>query len=177
MVDDPGPSIVVRPSPLDRRRGIVRIGALVIPCALGRSGTTARKREGDGATPIGAFRVLHGYVNRGRWGIPPRAVLPLRGAGVSDGWCDAVGDANYNRFIRLPYPASAETLVRGDRLYDAVIVLDYNVRERIQGRGSAIFFHVAKPGYPPTEGCIAVSPRDMRRLLPLLRPGRIIRVA
>ena len=175
-VEDVGAPIVVRVSPLDRRRGILRLCPLALPCALGRSGTTAHKREGDGATPIGDHAILHGYINRDRWPMPPRAALLLRSVRPSDGWCDATGDARYNRPVALPYPASAETMVRGDRLYDAVLVLDYNVRTRVQGRGSAIFFHVAKPGYPPTEGCIAVSPQHMRLLLPHLRRGRTVRV-
>ena len=178
MVDDlHGAPITVRRSALDPRRGVLRLGPLAIPCALGRSGTTARKREGDGATPIGSYPILHARVNRSRWGMPPLAALPLRGVRASDGWCDAVGDANYNRPVPLPYPRSAETMLRADRLYDAVIVLDHNVTHRAQGRGSAIFLHVAKENYPPTEGCIAVSPRDMRVVLPYLRRGRIVRVA
>ena len=170
------PRIIVRRSPLDPCRGILRLGPLAIPCALGRSGVTAFKHEGDGATPVGSHAILHGYVNRSRWPMAPRAALGLRSVRAEDGWCDAVGDANYNRPVALPYPASAETMVRADRLYDAVVVLDYNVRQRVQGRGSAIFFHVAKPGYPPTEGCIAVSPTDMRQLLPHLRRGRAMQV-
>ena len=106
----------------------------------------------------------------------PRAALPLRTIRPNDGWCDAVGDGQYNRPVSLPYHASAETMVREDRLYDAVLVLDYNITQRVQNRGSAIFFHIAKLGYEPTEGCIAVSPADMGRLLPYLHRGRVIRV-
>ncbi len=51
--------------------------------------------------------------------------------------------------------------MRRDRLYDVVIVLDYNITCHLGQGGSAIFFHIAKPGYPPTEGCVAISPRDM----------------
>ena len=65
-------------------------------------------------------------------------------------------------------------MMRADRLYDAVVVLDYNLTRRSRGLGSAIFLHVANPGHPPTEGCIAVAPRDMRRLLPHLRRARPI---
>ena len=99
----------------------------------------------------------------------PKSALAVRRvrAGV-DGWCDAPDHAAYNRHVRLPFPASAESLARDDRLYDVVVVLDWNCRRRARGRGSAIFFHVAKPGYPPTEGCIAVAPRDMAKLAPFL---------
>ncbi len=90
------------------------------------------------------------------------------------GWCDALYDRNYNRPVRLPYPASAERMWREDRLYDLVIVLDHNQRPRRQGGGSAIFLHVARPGYGATEGCIALARPDLVRLLADIRPGSLI---
>ena len=86
-----------------------------------------------------------------------------------DGWCDAPADRNYNRPVRLPYAASAERLWREDELYDVVVILNYNVRPRSRGRGSAIFMHVARPGYAPTEGCIALARGHLLRLLERLR--------
>jgi L,D-peptidoglycan transpeptidase YkuD (ErfK/YbiS/YcfS/YnhG family) len=59
-------------------------------------------------------------------------------------------------------------MLRADGLYDAVIVLDWNIRPRRRGRGSAIFFHLARPGFAPTAGCVAVTRAVMARLLPLL---------
>jgi L,D-peptidoglycan transpeptidase YkuD (ErfK/YbiS/YcfS/YnhG family) len=73
--------------------------------------------------------------------------------------------------VRLPFPASAERMLRDDRLYDGVVVLDWNVRRRARGLGSAIFVHVARPGYAPTEGCVALSRRDLGRLAPHLKAG------
>lgn len=92
------------------------------------------------------------------------------------GWCDAPSDPNYNRQVRYPYRASAEALWRDDGLYDLVAVLDYNVRPRVRGRGSAIFMHVARPGYLPTEGCIALRKDHLRRLLSLTGRGSTINV-
>ena len=54
---------------------------------------------------------------------------------------------------------------RDDRLYDIVVVLDCNLNPAVKGQGSAIFFHIARPGYSPTEGCVAVSPEHMRLIL------------
>jgi L,D-peptidoglycan transpeptidase YkuD (ErfK/YbiS/YcfS/YnhG family) len=98
----------------------------------------------------------------------PRLGLPVRVMRRSDGWCDDVDDGNYNRKVRLPYTASAETLWRDDRIYDVIVVLDHNRRPRSKGCGSAIFMHVAHPDYAPTAGCIALSLGDLRRLLGLL---------
>ncbi len=80
-------------------------------------------------------------------------------------WCDDAGDGRYNRPLRLPLAASHEVMRREDRLYDVVVVLDWNVRSRLIGRGSAIFFHQATPDLGPTAGCVALRPADMRRLL------------
>jgi L,D-peptidoglycan transpeptidase YkuD (ErfK/YbiS/YcfS/YnhG family) len=107
----------------------------------------------------------------------PSTRLPVRRtrSGV-DGWCDAPTHAAYNRPVRLPFPASTESMTRTDRLYDFVVVLDWNMRRRGRGRGSAIFLHIARPGYPPTAGCVAVSPTDMLRLSPFLSPRTRLRV-
>lgn len=149
------------------RTGIVRCGNLRFPCALGRTGTRVLKREGDGATPLGTFRLSHAYYRADK-ALRPQTLLPMRRLRREDGWCDAAGDRNYNRLIRHPYPASAEHLWRKDGLYDLIVVLDYNERPRIAGRGSAVFLHVVTPGLAPTEGCIALRRADLLRLLPLL---------
>ena len=167
-------TLVVRRSPLGPSRAVLQAGSLRLPAAIGRGGMTSRKREGDGATPIAAMRLLSAWRRPGRPAL--RTSLPTRFSRPRDGWCDAPGDPAYNRPVRLPHRASAETMQRGDRLYDFVVVLDWNVRSRARGRGSAIFLHVAKPGYEPTAGCVAVSPADMRRIAPLLRPNSRLRV-
>lgn len=122
------------------------------------------------------MRPLWGYFRPDRV-APSPARLRLHPILPGRGWCDEPEDRNYNRPVRLPYPASSETLLRDDHLYDVVVVLDWNMRPAVRGRGSAIFLHLARPGYLPTEGCIAVSPRTMARLLPLLEHGRRVRVA
>jgi L,D-peptidoglycan transpeptidase YkuD (ErfK/YbiS/YcfS/YnhG family) len=156
-------------------RGTLRVGDLRFPCALGRSGCTARKREGDGATPIGQWR-LRAVLYRPDRLRRPRTALPVRAIRRRDGWCDAQADRNYNRPVRLPYPASAERLWREDALYDLLVVLDYNERPRTRGRGSAIFMHVAKSGYAPTEGCIALARPHLARLLERLDLRATVRV-
>lgn len=159
----------------DRRRGWLVRGATRYPCALGSGGPSRRKREGDGATPVAAMRVLGGYYRADR-AIRPPARLGLKPIGPRDGWCDDVGDGRYNRPVILPVSARHECLRRSDHLYDLVLVLDWNIRPRIRGRGSAIFFHLARPDHGPTEGCIAVSATVMRRLLPVLGRGTVVRV-
>jgi L,D-peptidoglycan transpeptidase YkuD (ErfK/YbiS/YcfS/YnhG family) len=143
---------------------------LRLRCALGRAGVKARKREGDGATPRSRMDLHKVYYNPARAGRPATA-LPVSAARPNDGWCDAPSDRNYNRRVCHPYPVSAERLWRTDGLYDLVVVLDYNITPRVRGLGSAIFMHVARPGYTPTEGCIALKRGDLQKLLARVRPG------
>jgi L,D-peptidoglycan transpeptidase YkuD (ErfK/YbiS/YcfS/YnhG family) len=106
----------------------------------------------------------------------PLTSLPLRAIRSNDGWCDAPTDRNYNRPVRHPYPASAERLFRSDALYDIVVVLSHNARPRVCGGGSAIFMHVARPGYGPTEGCIALKREHLLRLIRHLGRGATVHV-
>jgi len=98
----------------------------------------------------------------------PSTALPSRPIAPDDGWCDASGDPAYNRMVKLPYPASCETLWRADGLYDLVVPLGYNDDPVVPGAGSAIFFHLAKQedgGLGATEGCVALRLVDMRAVL------------
>lgn len=144
-------------------------------CAIGRGGIAARKTEGDGATPGGGFplrRALYraDRTDRPRTGLPCRAIAPL------DGWCDAPGDPLYNRPVGHPYPASAERLWRADACYDLLAVIGFNDDPVVDGAGSAIFLHVARPGYPPTEGCVALALEDLRTVLAEWRPDDTIEI-
>src|SRR5918993_4858782 len=82
-------------SPLDPRRGRVVAGPFAMPCALGRTGVTHDKREGDGGTPAGRHRALQAFFRPDR-AKRPRTMLPLRPIGPRDGWCDDPGDRRYN---------------------------------------------------------------------------------
>ena len=161
--------IVVFPRPGHPQRGVLRVGALALPCALGRSGTTWMKREGDGATPAGRYRLLSLRLRPdrviGRPGKVPAAVMRR-----NEGWCEDPRSGRYNRPIRLPSADGHEDMWRGDRLYDIVGVLDWNIRPRASRRGSAIFLHLARSGHTPTAGCIALSLHDLERLLAAAGP-------
>lgn len=165
------PHLRVRAQIGDRSKGHLLAGPAVIPCALGRAGIVPVKREGDGGSPRGVVRLRGGRFRLDRLGARPRSGLALVATRPGDGWCDDPRDRRYNRPIRLPAPGtSAETLWREDGLYDVVIDLDHNRGPIRPGRGSAIFLHIARPGYEPTEGCVALSREHLLRLLPRLGP-------
>ncbi len=169
------PAIIVRPGPGPVSGALLWMQDLVFPAVIGRTGRAVRKREGDGSTPLGRMRILGGFYRADRLRIPQTALpmVPIRG---DMGWCDAPAHACYNRLVRLPFAASHELMCRDDRLYDVCLVLDWNMTERRRHRGSAIFWHLTHERRRPTEGCIAVEPAAMLRLLPLLRRGMAVHV-
>ena len=144
-------------------------------CTLGRGGVTTDKREGDGATPAGAYP-LRQLLYRSDRLAPPTNALPTSPLRPRDGWCDDPGHSTYNRPVTLPLDASAESMWRDDQLYDLVVVLGYNDDPVVSGLGSAIFLHVASPEYSPTEGCIALAKEDFLTVLADITPGSDIRI-
>lgn len=147
-----------------------------VRCALGKGGVIEAdaKREGDGASPIGiwAIRRLLYRPDKGA----PQTALPAFPINEADGWCDDPADSAYNRPVTLPYPASAERMWRDDHVYDLVLVLGHNDDPPVPGMGSAIFMHLARDHYMPTEGCIALSREDMQAVLALARLGDAVEI-
>jgi len=160
--------IRVRPLPACRSRGVMVAGGLTIPVALGRAGIKANKREGDGATPAGAFRPVRLWWRADR-GPPPAGVLPIRRIRPDDAWSEDPRERNYNRPMRIG-AQHGDRLWRQDRLYDLVVEIDHNRCPRIAGRGSAVFIHVARSGLSPTAGCVAMTLGNLRRLVARLGP-------
>jgi L,D-peptidoglycan transpeptidase YkuD (ErfK/YbiS/YcfS/YnhG family) len=135
-----------------------------VRAALGRSGVTANKREGDGATPTGTFK-LRGLLYRADRLDRPQTMLDVGVISRSSGWSDDPRDPAYNRPVPLPHDFSHERLWRDDGLYDLIVPLGYNDAPVLPGVGSAIFLHVARPDYAPTEGCVALAVADLLALL------------
>ncbi|HVP86394.1 MAG TPA: L,D-transpeptidase family protein [Rhizomicrobium sp.] len=144
-------------------------------CAVGRGGIAMKRREGDGITPIGHFPIRKILYRPDRL-ARPESGLPVEQIAPDDGWCDAPGDPNYNRPVKLPYPASAESMWRDDRLYDVVALLGFNDDPVIDAAGSAIFLHCAREDYGPTEGCVALKLTDLLNALSGLKPGASIEI-
>jgi L,D-peptidoglycan transpeptidase YkuD (ErfK/YbiS/YcfS/YnhG family) len=146
--------------------GMLTLGGDSFRATLGRGGVRADKREGDGATPVGVLplrRVLY----RPDRVPPPVSAVAVDALSPTDGWCDDPAHNDYNRLVQLPMDGRAETLWRDDPLYDIIGVLGWNDRPVRPGAGSAIFLHVAPPGFTPTDGCVALAPADLRRVLEL----------
>jgi L,D-peptidoglycan transpeptidase YkuD (ErfK/YbiS/YcfS/YnhG family) len=143
--------------------------------AIGRTGVSPHKVEGDGATPAGIFLLLAAFYRADRLSPPPTR-LPLRALTPSDAWVDDPADRNYNQLVTLPYPAHTEAMWLDDRVYDLLVVIGYNTAPVVPGAGSAIFLHIARPDFSPTEGCIAIAQPDLVALMPRLGPASRITI-
>jgi L,D-peptidoglycan transpeptidase YkuD (ErfK/YbiS/YcfS/YnhG family) len=161
--------LTVRRKPGIATRGWLVAGPWTLPVALGRGGIKANKREGDGGTPRGTFRPVRLWWRADR-GPRPATRLPVRRIGPQDGWCEDPSDRLYNRPVRVAAGSEADRLMRADALYDLIVEIDHNMRPRVAGRGSAVFIHLARPGFAPTAGCVALTGPALRRLVARLGP-------
>lgn len=125
------------------------------------------KREGDGGTPRTTLPLRRVFYRADR-GQRPLSLLPVRPITKTDAWCDDSQDRRYNTLISRPEGEAEERLWRADNLYDVIVELGWNDRPVHRGRGSAIFWHLARPGFTPTAGCVAVSAEVFRKVLPRL---------
>jgi len=144
-------------------------------CALGRSGLSADKSEGDGATPVGYFDLRRVMYRDDRL-AQPKTRLPVAPLAPNDGWCDDPEHPRYNQPVTRPFEHSHEALWRDDNLYDVIVILGHNDDPPVRGAGSAIFLHVARPDYGPTEGCVALAAPDLLDILSTCGPGDRIRI-
>lgn len=147
-------------------RGL-RFRGRVIPCVVGHRGIIRNKREGDGGTPAGTMRVVGVLYRADRSKSPAFWASAI---GPRDLWSDDPSDPNYNRMVQSPHGYSHERLRRGDRLYDLILVTDWNIGGT-KGRGSAIFVHRWRRAGVPTAGCIAVPPQSLRWIAAHIAPG------
>lgn len=136
------------------------------PCAIGKGGITSNKREGDGATPRGTH-YMSGILYRADR-TPPitgEMILPR------DLWCDAPDHPDYNLLVKAPFQHSHEKLRRADRLYDLVIITDWNWPNATPHKGSAIFIHRWRRPRYPTEGCVAFRADHLRWISDRITPS------
>jgi L,D-peptidoglycan transpeptidase YkuD (ErfK/YbiS/YcfS/YnhG family) len=135
--------------------------------AVGAAGVSSTKTEGDRATPAGTFPLPFGMYRSDRI-QPPDTSLPMTPLREAHAWVDDPNDAKYNQLIELPYTAHTEEMWRADGIYDLLLVVGYNMNPTRPGAGSAIFLHIARPHFTPTEGCIAIERNVLLELVPLL---------
>ena len=132
----------------------LRVGDRLLPCVIGKNGVSKLKREGDGKTPTGKHQIVGMLYRPDKISRPRKWALPIR---PRDIWSDDVKDPNYNLMGTSPSLFGHEQLFRSDRLYDLILITNWNWPYAVKGRGSAIFIHSWRQNAIPTEGCIALS--------------------
>jgi L,D-peptidoglycan transpeptidase YkuD (ErfK/YbiS/YcfS/YnhG family) len=148
------------------------------PARVGFNGLRENRREGDGTTPIGTFRI--GPV---MYGIAPNPGVryPYRRLRCGDWWVEDPRSPHYNTFRRVPcgqkppFRTTTPDMSKETKAFPHLAVVEFNMRPVVPGRGSGIFLH-AQTGRA-TAGCISLRRADLVRVLRWLAPGAQPRIA
>jgi len=119
------------------------------------------KREGDGASPAGAFRIAHTF------GYEPYGPLDYIHLTDATECVDDPKSAAYNTIVEHTGSAdwtSSEHMHRDDGLYSIGAVVDHNPTHT-PGAGSCIFLHVWSGPGSTTVGCTAMDKDKLESLL------------
>jgi D-alanyl-D-alanine dipeptidase len=157
-----------------------------LPVVVGRSGlgwgrglnppssTGPQKKEGDGRSPAGIFRLPYafGYA-------PPGEVsaikLPYIQCTSSVECVDDTNSASYNIIVDRGAVAkvdwkSSEKMRMSDDEYKLGVFVEHNTSPTEAGAGSCVFMHIWKASGHPTSGCTAMSAGGIESLLGWLDP-------
>ncbi len=135
-------------------------------CCIGRKGITKNKYEGDFKTPSGKFKIGTLYWRNDRVKLPETKLI-CKKIKKNMVWCNDVNSKFYNKEINKKKNIRYEKLFRNDYKYDYFILIEYNYKNTLKNKGSAIFIHLTK-NYKPTAGCIAISKKDFLILVRLI---------
>jgi L,D-peptidoglycan transpeptidase YkuD (ErfK/YbiS/YcfS/YnhG family) len=155
--------------------GLLKYKNLKFKCALGKAGIGEKKKEGDFITPKGKYKIIKVYYRADRI-KKIKTNFRLYQIKKNLGWCDDPLSKNYNKLIKLPSIFSYEKLYRKDKLYDLILVLNYNFKPIIKNKGSAIFIHIANKNYKKTMGCIGLKKKDLIFILKDIKKNITVKI-
>ena len=138
-----------------------------LKCSLGKSGLSRNRREGDFTTPKGLFKLGLLYYRKDRVKLT-KCLIKKKIIKKNMGWCDDSKSKKYNQEISFPFKYNAEKFYRKDNIYDILINIKYNHFPIVKNKGSAIFLHLSKKNYKPTNGCVGIKKKDFLKILPLI---------
>ena len=135
-----------------------------VKCAIGRRGIGKKQKEGDQITPKGIFRVKKILYRKDKVRRLPSKIkkIPIE---KSMGWCDDPLSKDYNKLIKYPFSYKSEKLYKTNNIYDIILVLNFNMQPIKKNKGSAIFIHIAKSNFEPTEGCVAIKRIELKKIV------------
>jgi L,D-peptidoglycan transpeptidase YkuD (ErfK/YbiS/YcfS/YnhG family) len=146
---------------------ILFISYYKVKCAVGKRGIGTKKKEGDYLTPRGVYKIKSIFYRKDRI-FNLKSKIKKYAIKKHMGWCDDPRSKNYNKLIKFPFKLSAEKLYRSDNIYDIILILNFNTDPVKKNKGSAIFIHIAKKDYKSTAGCIAVSKRNLIKIVKII---------
>jgi len=156
--------------------GLLKYKNLKFRCALGKAGIGEKKKEGDFITPKGKYKITKVYYRADRI-KKIKTNFRLYQIKKNMGWCDDPLSKNYNKLIKLPSKFGHEKLYRKDKLYDLILILNYNFKPIIKNKGSAIFIHIANKNYKKTMGCIGLNKKDLIFILKDIKRNITVKIA
>ena len=144
-------------------------------CAVGKRGISIKKKEGDFITPKGTFKIREIFYRKDR---VQNLITRIKKTVIRKnmGWCDDPKSKKYNKLVYFPFKHSAEKLYRSENIYDIILVLNFNMNPVKKNKGSAIFIHIAKKNFQPTQGCIALDKSELIKLVKSIKINTIVKI-
>ena len=150
------------------------VDQFLFKCCVGKNGINKKRKEGDKITPKGIYSLGKLYYRSDRV-KKPLTKLPTKKITKDMGWCDDPNNIFYNKEIKINNNIKCEKLFRKDNSYDYLIVINYNRKNILPGKGSAIFIHLTK-NYKHTAGCIALKKKDFLILSQIININSKIKI-
>ena len=148
------------------------VSSFVFKCSIGKNGLKKNKIEGDKSTPIGTFQLGDLYWRPDRVKKPETSLkcIPIT---KNMKWCNDENSKFYNKEFTKNIDIKHEKLFRRDYKYNYFILIKYNYKKVVKGKGSAIFIHLTK-NYKKTDGCVALKEKDFLILAKIInKKGKI----
>ena len=151
-------------------------------CQVGKGGVVPKysKKEGDKKTPCGKYKINKIFIKKKSILINKIKTFSKTQICNFDKnyiWCDDVSSHFYNKCVKKKSKQNLnfrfEELFRDDDVYDYFIELNYNRKPIIKGKGSAIFIHISFENLSPTNGCIALSKKNLKFLINNLQKNKL----
>ena len=150
------------------------VSSFVFKCSIGKNGLKKNKIEGDKSTPLGTFQLGDLYWRPDRVKKPETSLkcIPIT---KNMKWCNDENSKFYNKEFTKNIDIRHEKLFRRDCKYNYFILIRYNYKKVVKGKGSAIFIHLTK-NYKKTDGCVALKEKDFLILAKIINKKDKIKI-